>query len=84
VSAAVVRETFQLAVEARAKERRAFEEYGGYSWGYVGAYLIEAAQKAESTADDALTKFVDARIAAALHALTVKNDLDQFVTNCAA
>ena len=57
---------FQEASDRRADERRAFSEYGGYSWGYAGANLIEAAQKAEDALQKGLEQFVDERIAAKL------------------
>lgn len=55
-------ELFQLAAEARQAERRGFEAYGGYSWGYVGAPLIDAAHEAEAKAERALEEYVDSRI----------------------
>jgi hypothetical protein len=57
---------FQHAAEMRRQERAAFAEYGGYSWGYVGAGMIEAAESAEKELEDALGAFVDERVAAAL------------------
>ena len=64
MSARNVIELFILAAEARSAERKAFSEYGGYSWGYFGADLIEAADKREQEASDALDALIHARIIA--------------------
>ena len=58
-------EAFQLAAEKRHAERTAFEEYGGYSWGYHGYSLIKAADEAERRAAELLEQFIDSRIAKA-------------------
>ena len=57
---------FQEASDRRNEERRAFSEYGGYSWGYAGASLIESALKAEDALQKGLEQFVDERIEAKL------------------
>ena len=67
VTAADLMDLFRSAMERRATERRAFEEYGGYSWGYFGASLIIDAEAAEKALQLGLEAFVDERIAKALH-----------------
>jgi hypothetical protein len=53
-------------LEARQAHDRAFEEYGGYSWGYVGHRLIEDVREAEKTFADKLTTLIDERVQKAL------------------
>lgn len=53
---------FQEAAQARREERAAFYAYGGYSWGYHGAPLIERCHEAEKRAEEALNAYVDERV----------------------
>jgi hypothetical protein len=53
-------------MDAQAAERAGREGYEGGSWGWHGAYLIEAVRKAEERLAERLNAVIDARVEAKL------------------
>lgn len=61
--------------EAAANERRAREEYEGYSWGYFGRGYIEAKESAAEKVQEHLAAFADGRVKATLGALLEQSNV---------